>query len=440
MYDAVVIGGGVAGYPAAVTLARRGFRVAVVEEGLVGGECTNYGCVPSKALLHYSWVVREARRLGLKVGGVSFASAFSFASRVAGEEREGLEALLERAGVEVVKGRGAVGSCKDGYCKVGVDGRVLDARWVLVATGSEPVVPPWVDTSCESILDNRGLFTRGLPDGASRVAVLGGGVGGFEVGVALSSLGVNVVLYEAMPRLLPSFPESISRFALRVARLYGVDVRLSSRVSRAKCKGGAIEVCVGSSCESFDAVIVMLGRRPRLEALGALGDAGPEKRGLCYENIPVCIAGDAAGPPFLAHKAIAEGLYFASRVAGLEWRLPRLYPQVVYTEPEMFDATLPGVRVQRLYRYYWGFAAPARIRGIPAQVVYGEVGVDENERIVAVRLVGPSVSELAGEAVLIIEKGLGLRDIIGVPHAHPSSSEVIMEIVLEALGLGYHRI
>ncbi|WP_244403910.1 dihydrolipoyl dehydrogenase family protein [Pyrolobus fumarii] len=444
MYDLAVMGGGIGGYPAAVTAAKAGLKVVLFEEVFLGGECANYGCIPSKALLHYALVAHEARRLGI-VGGLpegALHKALDFAIRSASEERGGLEALLSRVGVNVVREHAVLRGCDANRCRVEAGDRVFEARRVLVATGSQPAWPSWAER-CERILDNRGLFSRGLPDGADHIAVIGGGVAGVEISLALARLGASVTIFEALERLLPGLPESLSRIASRMLRRERVETRVSTPVSRVKCRDDHVVVCAGGECREYDAALVLIGRRPRLDAVqNTLGARLERDEKLRLRGNPnVYLVGDAAGPPFLAHKALMESLTVAADILGWGWwRRPRVYPQVIYTDPELVDVTLEDGEGVRSIRYYWGFAAPARIRGHPAQLVYAEIGYrTDNGRIVYVRLAGPHASELAAEATLIIERGLTLRDVAGVTHPHPSASEAILEAVLEALGAGYHR-
>ena len=445
-YDIVVIGSGVAGYPAAVIAARHGLRVAVVEEGLLGGECINYGCVPSKTLIHYARVAREARRLGLlpETPRGSADAALREARRVAVETREGLRTLLEAAGVELVEGRGAVEGCGD-MCRVRVErgGETLhlEAARVLVATGSTPLWPGWVER-CDRVLDNRGLFERGLPSGTESVAVVGGGVAGVEIADALALLGLRVTLYEAMDRVLPGLPRTASTIASRLLRSHGVLVETGRRVERVRCRGGRVEICVENrGCDVHDAAIVALGRRPRRDALPGLGDRleRDEKMRL-RDNPRIYVAGDAAGPPFLAHRAIAESLTIAADLLGVrDWRMPRVVPTVVYTTPEIIVVEAPGAECRRRLRHYWGYATPVRIEGVQASLAYAEVCLDGDDRVAAVTLSGPGASNVAAEATLLVEKRFRVVDAAAVIHPHPTSGEALMETLLEALGLGFNR-
>ncbi len=437
-YDLVVIGGGVAGYPVAVLAAKAGLNVLLVEERLLGGECTNYGCVPSKALLHYAGVAAEAARLGMSPSP-SRSNAFAYASRVAGEERSGIEALLRAAGVEVARGRGLVEGCGGEACRVLVGDACVEAGRVVVATGSEPLWPGWAE-KCDRVVDNRGLFERGLPEDAENVLVVGGGVAGVEVAQAMARLGASVTLVEAMERILPGLPAQASRIATRMLRRDGVEVVTGSPVQRITCRNGAPRACIRGECRDYDFVVLMLGRRPRRDAVLRVAGGEPrlDERNRVIGAERLYVVGDAAGPPLLAHKAIADALTAAADILGWGWwRRPRVYPTVVYTDPEIVvvDACSGEASV---VRHYWGYAAPARIHGLPAQLVYAELGVREG-RVCRVVLVGPGVSEAAGEASLIVERGLRLEEVAGVSHPHPSSNEALFEAVLAALGALYNR-
>ena len=452
-YDVVVLGGGIGGYPAAVVLAKRGLRVALVEENSLGGECTNYGCIPSKALLHYSWVISEATRLGMRLGSPTglLGEALRYAARIVEEDRSGLEFLMEKAGVEVIRGHG-VFRAKNGDYYIAVNGsQHVHGENIILAPGSNPLVPGWVE-KCSRVLDNRGLFTAedtGLGS-AGKIAIIGGGVIGVELSQALSRLGVGVEVYEALPRLLPGLGDrDASLIAKRILTGLGVKTHLSSPVEKVKCTPSGAEVCLKGECKPYDYVVLAIGRKPRtgnigLEEAGLLDGKGyivvDEKQATRLPG--VYAAGDATGEPFLAHKAAAESLRASSQILG-EKPFPEgnVVPMVVYGEPEIVlvkKGDAPGET--RSIKNYWGYNAVARIRGTRAQLVYARIDYEPSTgRIVGALIAGPHASELAGELALIVNKGLRLQDLAGTIHPHPTASESVWETVLASLGYTYNR-
>ncbi len=450
MPRAVVVGAGIGGYSLAVILSRAGFEVTVFEENLVGGECTNYGCAPTKALLHYAEVYEDSVSLGLAGREEPYEllrKGLREAVRVAEEERKGIEALLSHAGVELVKARATV-SVGDTVTVAGGDRTYSGVDAVVVATGSDPLIPGWVD-ACSRVLDNRRLFGGTAFEGET-VAVVGGGFIGVETAQAMARLGLRVTVYEAMKQLLPGFDRDLATVARRLLTSLGVEVRTSTPVERVKCNGDRVEVCAKGSCQPFDTVIVALGRRPRTSELRGvpLTDRGyVDHKGNVVKGFrSVYAVGDVAGPPLLAHKAVADALRAARRILNIT-EVPGLniVPMVVYGKPELVQVEHPDLPVFRsraaTVRLPWGYNLVARIRGVRAQLVTAKLVYDrETGRLLAAYMAGPGVSELAGYLAYMVEKGVRVGELRGVIHPHPSASESLWESFLQLFGETFNRV
>ncbi len=445
MPHALVVGAGIAGYTAAVLLSKRGFTVTVFEKHLVGGECTNYGCAPAKALLHYAKLVEEARRLGLEgEPGKLLEQGLREAARIAGEERAGIESLLERAGVELVRAEAKVRLSSETVV-VESKGRTYKADYVVIASGSEPFWPPWIE-KCSNIVDNRGFFTEGVA--GDNIAVIGGGFIGVEAAQALGRLGFNVTVYEAMPQLLPGFEKDLATIAKRVLRMLNVQVYTSTPVEHVKCSSDGVEVCARGGCRRFDAALVALGRRPVTNSVEAapLSEKGfiivdETNRVRGFRN--VYAVGDVAGPPLLAHKAVAESLTVTRHIAGEDAVRPKVIPMVVYGEPELVQVEHPEAAKAktRVLRLPWGYNVVARIRGVRAQLVQAKIVYEEaTGRILAAYVAGPNASELAGYLAFLIEKGVRVEELRNVVHPHPSASESLWEAILLAFNEAFNRV
>lgn len=448
-FDVVVIGGGVGGYPAAVALAWRGYRVALVEESLVGGECVNYGCIPSKALLHAARVLWEGRRLGLRVEPPGRGWPWGWVSGIVSRTRSGVEELLERAGVEVIRGRARLAGRSSGRVRVKVGGVDLEAGSVLLAPGSEPAGLPGVPVG-GPVMDNRLFYTmKETPDS---VLVIGGGPVGVEAAFSLAWLGSRVVLVEAMPRILPSMDRDLSAMAARGLRRAGVEVHTGSTV-KVEVDGDSVKALIGGAEERFDAALVAVGRRPGTQGLGVESvGARLDERGFIVVGggqraaPQVYAAGDAAGPPLLAHKAIHESLVAAAEVAGIPGPQGRpVVPMVVYGDPEIASVglTLREAREKGIpaaeARFNLAGQSRARIEndglGL-VKVVYRR----DNGAILGVHIAAPNAGEAIAAAVEELEEGTRVSEAAWRVRPHPSIVEALTDAMLQALDVHVHRI
>ncbi|NOZ88680.1 MAG: NAD(P)/FAD-dependent oxidoreductase, partial [Crenarchaeota archaeon] len=345
-YDLVVVGGGPGGYPGALAAVLRGLRVAVVEARGLGGECTLYGCVPSKVLLHAAYVVYEARRLGGSAS-LPLGRVLEEAAAVAGELSRGVGLLLRGRGVDVVWGRGRlVGRGRVEVELAGGGVEVLSSRLVLLAPGSEPWAPRGLEPDGVLVLDNRGFL--GLRRRVGRVLIVGGGPVGVEYAQALAALGVETVLVEALPRLLPGVSVELGRYAARLLRRLGVEVRTGCGVEvleRLRGERVRASLSCGGVVEA-DVAVVATGRRSAAPGAVAEGLRGGLLDGRGFVRVDsrlstglpgVYAAGDAVGPPMLAHKAVHESLAAVENMlgGGVERPQARRIPVVVYGLVEM---------------------------------------------------------------------------------------------------------
>ncbi|MCL6580992.1 MAG: 2-oxo acid dehydrogenase subunit E2 [Firmicutes bacterium] len=451
-FDLVVVGGGPAGFAAAVTAAELGARVALVEAGEVGGVCLNRGCVPTKAALELA--ARGGRRLEEVLGG---------AASVVAEVRAGAEARLADLGVTVVRGRarleqgGSGGAGGDGSPSgtpvVRVDGRALRGAAVILATGSRPVplevppVSPRAPVAVEELFAAGGeLGSAGL-DGVHRVLVVGGGPGGVETARLLALTGFEVTLVERLGSLLPGEEEDVGRLVREGLEALGVRVLTGTDAA---------------TLAGFDLVVVAAGRRARTEGLGLedlTGSPGPpgllDPRGFVRVDdrlrTPlegVWAAGDVTGPPFWAHRATEQGRAAAldalAGLAGFETAptprppAPAEVPRVVFTEPEFGAVGLrPGQAAAAGLEVVVGTApltASSRARAARAGEGFVRVVADARTgRLLGVEAVCPGATELAATGLVALRAGLGLADLAALALPHPTYAESLGDACREAL-------
>ncbi len=473
-YDIIVIGAGPAGYSAAIRAAQLGMNTACIDKALgkdgaptLGGTCLNWGCIPSKALLDASHKYAEAKHkfadFGIKTGRMSVDVERLIARKdaVVAQLTGGIGGLFKGNGVTHLAGAGKLLAGRAGALQVEFtphDGKPvqLGARHVILAPGSTPASIPPVPMTSELVVDSTGaLDFEAVP---KRLGVIGAGVIGLELGSVWGRLGSKVVLLEALDEFLPTADQRIARDALRELTGQGLDIRLGTRVTAAKVRGGAVEVAYqdrdGDQKLIVDKLIVAVGRRPYTEGLLA-PDCGInlDERGflyvndLCATNVPeVYAVGDAVRGPMLAHKGIEEGLMVADRIAGHKPLVNYdCIPSVVYTHPEIawvgkteqeLDAAGDACKVGA-----FSFAASGRALAAGDSAGLVKVIADaETDRLLGVHVLGPQASELIAQAVIAMEFGASAEDLALTMFAHPTLSEVVHEAALGVSGNAIHML
>jgi dihydrolipoamide dehydrogenase len=448
--DLAVIGGGPAGYAAALRARHRGLTAVLVEDREVGGVCLNRGCIPSKVMLHLVEVA--ATSSSLHASGVFDAPpnliydrAVAHRDDVVGKLRGGVHTLLRSAGVEVVAGRGRLG---EGGVVVG--DRTVEARHVLLATGSSPVRPPIAGMHLPGVIDSDGaLRLEALP---RRVLVMGAGAVGCEWAAIFNGFGVEVVLVEMEDHLLTGEDAAVANVLERSLASRAVDVRTGVTVEGVERSDRGLAVTAAGDVEVVDLVLVAVGRRPNTDGLGldehgvALDSNGFVKTDATMRTSAANIsaAGDAAGAPLLAHKAAHEAMAAVDRLAGVEVSVRHdLVPSVTYTSPEVASVgmTVDAARQKDTSSeaHVVSFAAIGRaVATGPTQGFAQLVTSGAHKRIVGGQIVGPHAGDLIAEIALAVELEATLGDLAATIHPHPTHAEVLHEVALAGLGVPLH--
>ncbi len=468
-HDVVVLGGGTGGYSTALRAADLGLSVALVEQDLVGGTCLHRGCIPSKALLQAASVMEavddDARRWGIKatVEQVDPAALAAARDEVVDKNYKGLLGHLRHSRVTIFKGHGRLTSPRSVLVsprpgsELGAPVELRARRGVVVATGSTPRELPGIPSDGQRVLTSDDA-TRS--DRIPRSAiVVGAGAVGVEFASFYRAFGAEVTLVEVLERVLPAEDPDVSRELHRALRRKGVKVLVGARVQEATVSDQGVSVTVtdanGAHALAADLLLSAVGRSPAsdgtgLDELGIERDRGfvvPADWGRLETRVPgVHVVGDLLPPPSLAlaHASFAEGLLVAEVLAGLPG-VPVRYEGVVratYSLPEAASVGLSEPQAREL-----GYDVVVNrfpLTGVAKGLIYGQGGMvkvvaQKNGPVLGIHLVGPHVTELAAEAMLITNWEALPSEVAELVHPHPSLSEAIGEAHLTLAGRRLHQ-
>jgi dihydrolipoamide dehydrogenase len=460
-FDVIVVGGGPAGYVCAIRAAQLGLATAVVERDKLGGVCVNIGCIPTKALLHSAYVANlaahDAKDLGVEVGAVKtdYGVAMRRSRKVSEQNSKGVEFLMKKHKVTVIKGSGVLG--KNRTVKVGNDS--YEARKaVVIATGSRVKGIPQIGLEINKttvISSDEALFLEQAP---KTMAIVGAGAVGCEFADVFNAFGTKVTLIEALPRILPMEDAESSDVLTKSFRKRGIAVLAGAQVKKATLAKDKVmlEVAAGGKTESVEVekVLMAAGRAVNTEAMG-FQEAGVQLSDLGFVKVNLetlettaagvyCI-GDVAGPPMLAHKGSREGVVVAERVAGHQPR-PIKYdnvPSVTYCHPEVASIGLTEEQAkERKLDYQVGrFPFSANGRARTAGETEGFVKIVRDKKygeILGAHIVGSHASEIIHELTVARENEYTVEEVDLAIHAHPTLSEAIAEAALDSMGRVVH--
>ncbi len=457
-FDVVIIGAGPGGYVAAIRAAQLGLKVASVErEATLGGTCVRIGCIPSKALLESSERYLEAKahlaEHGVKVGSVELDLAAMHARKdaVVKANTDGVAFLFKKNKIERVQGSGRLGGPGEVVVDTGEGERRLQAKHVILATGSRVAELRGVAVDGDRI----GTSTEALAwdEVPERLAVIGAGAIGLELGSVWGRLGARVTVLEYLDRILPGMDAEIAKEARKVFTKQGMEIRTGVRVTGAVVAGEKVTLSVeGADDVVADRVLVATGRRPNSEGLG-LEQAGVQVDAQGRVVVDARFAtsaegvyaiGDLIHGPMLAHKAEEDGVALVEMLATGHGHVDYgLVPSVVYTDPEIAavgrteeELTAQGVPFRK---GVFPFAANGRARAMGR--TEGRVKIlahRDTDRVLGVHVIGPRAGDLIAEAVAAMAFHASSEDVARVVHAHPTLAEVVKEAALAVDGRALH--
>jgi dihydrolipoamide dehydrogenase len=446
-YDCIVIGSGPGGYVAAIRAAQLGKKTAVVERDKVGGRCLNYACIPAKAVLRSADLleeVRESGEYGLRVGSVEvdYAAVQDRREKVVSTLTSGVEGLFKKNGIELIEGDASLTA----EAAVSVDGQTLAAATVILATGSVPRPIPGVDFGGRIIPTEEAWALAEVP---ARLAVVGAGASGAEIASAFARLGSEVLLLEALDRVLPTEDRDISRLVERTFKRQGIQVHTDTPVANVKAGAGNVSFSYGSESAEVDYLVIAAGRGADVEGLG-LDEAGVELDTLSGAQASsglvrvdgaqrttrdgVYAIGDLVAGPALAHKASDEGIIAAEDSAGRQTD-PLAHadiPRATFCTPNVgsFGLTEAEAREQG-HDVVVGKVPYGAVGG---GIVYGDraglvklVGESRYGELLGGHIVGSRATELIQELVNVRALEGGFAEVGRIVHGHPTLSEAVME-------------
>jgi len=459
-YELAIIGGGPGGYVAAIRAAQLGKKVVLVEKDRLGGTCLNYGCIPAKYLLHETKLYREIQESKNLQGPVKELKCDW--QRVQKEKNEvvekvvrGVEFVLKKNGVELVKGIGFLKSERQVVVKTQEEERILEAEKIILATGSKPTKLPFLAPNGKEVVTSQeALEFESIP---RRMLVIGAGAIGLEIGSIYQRLGSDVTILEIMPSILPGSDKEMVKRLQRILKLNGLKIQTQMQIESAQIKEGAVSL-QGTCLETrsrfeFEAEKVLLatGRKPDSEVLAekdfqALLDAQGffSVNSFLETGIPgVYAVGDMIGGKLLAHKASHQGILAAENAFRAKREMDyKALPWAVYTEPEFSSIGLTeeearektaGIKVG-----LFSLQASGRAMTMRAQEGMVKIIADEKDKVIGAHIIAPSSSEFISEVTLAMSKGLRIQDVSSSIHIHPSLSEGVMEAALKAEGKAIH--
>jgi len=447
--EILVLGAGPGGYTAAFYAADRGQKVTLVEQNpRLGGICLNTGCIPSKALLHATEMLREAKESAKR--GIAFGEAKidldklrAWKDSILEKLGQGIKGLAQKRGVQIIHGRGHFEASQTLRVETAQGQKFVNYEKAIIAVGSKPAMPSAFDLGNKRIMTStEALEIRDIP---MDLLIVGGGYIGMELGTVYATLGSNVVVLEALPTILTGIDPDLVRPVSRAAQKAVKEIRVNTKVLKMATAGRQIKVTMQIDKEQreelYDRVLVSVGRVPNYTDLGLEGTGvTKDEKGFIKTNPQqqtddrhIYAIGDVSGGVLLAHRAAKQARIAVESILGEASAFENIViPAVVYTDPEVAwcgltetEAKQKGIEI-KVAKFLWGASGRAltldRPDGLTKLIIE-----PETERVLGVGVVGAGASELISEGVLAVEMAATARDIADSVHPHPTLSETLME-------------
>lgn len=450
-YDVVVIGSGPGGYVAAIRAAQLGLKAACIEKTkALGGTCLNVGCIPSKALLHsselYAALAHEYAQHGIQATATyDFKKIMDRKEKVITGFNQGIEGLFKKNKVDWIQGHGKLTSATT----IDVNGKTIEAKNIILATGSEPVQLPFLPFDEKKVVSSTGALS--FPTIPKKLLVIGAGIIGVELGSVYNRLGSEVIFLEFLDRICPAFDGAVSKALQKMLTAQGMTFHLSHKVTAATVSN-TVEITANDTQFTGDAVLVCVGRKPYSDNLG-LETVGIQKDPKGFVQIDasfrtaqpnIFAIGDLVNGPMLAHKASEEGVAVAELIAGHHPSIDyATIPNVAYTNPEVASVGFTEEELKAKSIAYkvgqFPFKANSRARCTGQEEGFVKILAQEgSKKILGVHILGAHASELIAEAVIAMRMRATADQLADTCHAHPTLSEALKEAALAVSGRAIH--
>ena len=454
-FDLIVIGGGPGGYVCAIRAAQLGLKTACVESrGSLGGTCLNVGCIPSKSLLNLSENFHKAKKdfnqQGIEIDGIklNIEKMMSNKNKSIQVLTKGVEFLFKKNKVTYIKGKGVLFSKNDIVVYNNDQKTNYKSKNIVIATGSEVVSLPGIDIDEENIISSTGALS--LNKVPKKLAVIGGGYIGLEMGSVWSRLGAEVTVIEYLEHITPGMDREISEEFKKILLKQGIKFKLGSKVNSVKKNNKGVLINFTELKNSkedsleFDKVLVSVGRKPYTEGLN-LSKVGikKDKKGGIEVNKKlqttvknIYAIGDVIKGPMLAHKAEEEGIAVAEILAGQAGHVNyNVIPGVIYTSPEVATVGKTEEQLKDENKSYkvgkFPFMANSRAKVNNETEGFVKILADsQTDKVLGVHIIGPHCGDMIAEMALAMEFGASAEDIARTCHAHPTHTEAIKEAAL----------
>jgi dihydrolipoamide dehydrogenase len=460
--EILVLGAGPGGYAAAFHAADKGKKVTLVEQNpRLGGICLNVGCIPSKALLHATEILREVNESahrGIELGApkIDLEKLRAWKESILEKLGQGIKSLAQRRSVQVVHGRGHFEDSQTLRVETAEGQKFIRYEKAIIAVGSKPTLPSAFDLGNPRVMTSTGALE--IPDIPESLLVVGGGYIGMELGTVYAALGSNVVVLEALPSILTGIDADLVRLVARAAQKAFKEIRVNTKVLKMATSGKQIKVTIEIDKqpreELYDRVLVSVGRSPNLADLGLENTKVTKNdKGFIHcnaqrqtEDPSIYAIGDVNGGILLAHRASREARVAVDAIFGESSTSENIViPAVVYTNPEVAwcgltetEAKQKGIEI-KVAKFLWGASGRALTLDRPDGLTKLIIEPD-TERILGVGIAGVGAGELISEGVLAVEMGATARDLADSVHPHPTLSETLMEAAESFYGTATHII
>lgn len=443
MKDVVIIGGGPGGYVAAIRGAQLGLDVALVEKSALGGTCLNVGCIPTKTYVAMTEVLKNIHRadmFGIKVGSVALdlPAMVQRKNDVVAKLVSGIEYIFKKRNIAIYRGMGVV---KDAHTVV-VGSETIEAKHIILATGSEPLIPPMFQVDGFTLDSTAILDLTEVPE---RLVVVGGGVIGVEFACIWAHLGAKVTIVEMQKNLLPMVDKRLAMRLKSTLKKMNIEVLTEKKVE--KVEYGKLTLNDGSELIA-NKMLVAIGRKPVYHGVDC-DKLGIEKDGQCIKvnahmqtSVPNIYAiGDIVPSAQLAHVASKEGIVAVEHIAGHTAHINYdAIPWAIFTTPEIAVVGKSQDAVENAKVGQFPFAANGKALGMAEDEGYAKIIANADGIVVGMEIFGPHASDMIHEGAIAIEQKMTLEALADIVHAHPTLSEAVVEAAENALGKAIHSV